>query len=113
MGDRRQVKFSPCNIWFYTHWDGRTLAESLQQGIQKATPRWDDEPYSIRIILGHLLSPYEDKETGAGIWHTFQDTDYRSRDFDVDIERQTVALGNDTWTFHAFSTLEKGVIDIL
>lgn len=104
MGDRRQIKFMPCNLWFYTHWGGSDLGLALKQAISAAQPRWSDSSYCLRIIIRELLQPY-DGETGAGLWHTYMDSEHI--DFIVDIDNMNVIFGMSgiKWSFEEFIQL--------
>lgn len=105
MGDRRQIVFG--NLYFYTHNDGYDLGIKLRDAIKVAKPRWDDASYCFRIILGELLHRYLDQETGAGLSFVYQDSDYKNKDFNVDIASNSITILNGPllWSFDEFSNL--------
>jgi hypothetical protein len=108
MGDNRQINFG--GLWFYTHWNGWQLGIKLRDAIKVAKPRWDDAPYCFRIILGELLKEYVGKETGAGLDFNYQESDYKNRDFQVDIKSNSLLItepdgGPFLWSFSQFIEL--------
>lgn len=74
MGDRGNVvfKYQDGNkIYFYTHWGGGALKETLRQALIRAkgqasnltdNGRWDDESYLARIIFCQML-----KDSGSSL----------------------------------------------
>lgn len=77
MGDRGNVAIIQENgdqIWLYSHWGGTQLPARVQLGLKASKPRWDDESYFTKIMLGRLV-PNDNwmEETGYGISGTVQD----------------------------------------
>jgi hypothetical protein len=69
MGDRAmaEIKTTDGSLYIYTHWGGHDLPESAKEAIVKAKPRWDDEPYAVRILVDQLTKEGRDEETGFGL----------------------------------------------
>lgn len=69
MGDRRmvEVKSSEGSLFVYSHWGGFELPKRAVAAIKSAQPRWNDEPYGVRIIVDQLIAPGRDQETGYGL----------------------------------------------
>ena len=71
MGDRRvcEIKTEAGDVFFYTHWHGKTLPDIAYDAMQVAQVRKDDEPYALRIILDYMISQTDsrDSEVGSGI----------------------------------------------
>ena len=91
MGDRRQIHFNfgeEGKIVFYSHWGGYFMTENFARALQKAKPRWGDDPYFVRIILSQFLKEDIDGETGYGIAPYDMDTEYE--DFHIDLKNKTV-----------------------
>ena len=72
MGDRGNIVIekdgdhfeSP--IFFYTHWTGSDIKETLQSALIKGESRWDDPQYLSRVIFCGLVGN-DDGITGYGI----------------------------------------------
>jgi len=69
MGDRAmaEIKIEDGSLFVYTHWDGAHLPELAKKAVLAAEPRWDDEPYAVRIIVDQLTKEGRDQETGYGL----------------------------------------------
>ena len=75
MNIRRQVdrgniilKFHDGNkIYFYTHWGGSQLKNTLKNALKRGKDRWGDEPYLARIIFSEMIKDEVLKNTGYGI----------------------------------------------
>ena len=69
MGDRRiaEIRMAKGSLCLYTHWGGHELPEMAAAAIEKARPRWDDEPYAARILVDQLTKSARDQETGFGL----------------------------------------------
>jgi len=71
MGDRRvcEIKTEAGDVFFYTHWYGKTLPDIAYDAMQLAQVRKDNEPYALRIILDYMISQTDsrDSEVGSGI----------------------------------------------
>ena len=71
MGDRAmaEIKTEHGSLYFYTHWTGNTLPATADDALELARPRWDDEPYALKIVVDYLIreAGARDSETGAGL----------------------------------------------
>ena len=69
MGDRAMAEIvtDGGSIYVYTHWGGRDLPTRAKQAIKFAEGRWDDRPYSTRIIVDQLTKASRDSLTGHGL----------------------------------------------
>ena len=113
MGDRGNIKligesFKPNGVWFYTHWSGSYLKETVAAALARRL-RWDDQPYLARIIFCHLLNGDTAGECGFGISASIQDNEGDRPIIVVDVDKQEVyeevpetggALRH--WTFENF-----------
>lgn len=91
MGDRANVQFieaSGGTIYFYTHWDGYKLPETLANALDRSEDRWNDDPYLARIIFSEMIKDYVLDTTGYGI-STYR-TDENYPDLIVDSGAATV-----------------------
>ena len=72
MGDRAmaEIKTSEGSLFVYTHWGGEGLPQCATEAVIAAKPRWDDEPYAVKIIVDQLIKEGRDQETGFGIMLT-------------------------------------------
>ena len=103
MGDRANVEMKEegqPSIFFYTHWAGTRLPETLQEALKKGADRWDDPPYLGRIIFCQLVKGASNELTGYGI--SPYCCDGEDRVLQVDSEKQTVTHKNKVWTFKEF-----------
>ena len=71
MGDRGNIVIRDQyteggEVYFYAHWNGSNLAETVQAALARKQ-RWNDGPYLARIIFCELVKGDEDGETGYGI----------------------------------------------
>ena len=67
MGDRGNVVFKyedKNKIYFYSHWGGSNLKETVRQALIRGKERWNDESYLARIVFCQMLigsgSPLEE-----------------------------------------------------
>ena len=75
MGDRGNVifKYQDGNkIYFYTHWGGSSLKETVRQALIRGKERWQDESYLARIVFCEMLDTEQGQDsledlTGLGI----------------------------------------------
>jgi len=72
MGDRAQVRFIDRfgnKVWFYTHWRGSDLEETVRRAIKRADDggRLDDDEYFARIVFNEMTRGEELETTGFGI----------------------------------------------
>lgn len=91
MGDRgnivvRQGKDSTDDIWFYTHWSGNEIGNTVKSALARKD-RWYDSSYLARIIFQELIGN-DTGTTGFGISTSLGDNE---RDIlVVDIPKQQV-----------------------
>jgi len=65
MGDRGNVVFKyedATKIYFYSHWGGSGLKETVRKALIRGKERWGDESYLARIVFCEML-----KEEGASL----------------------------------------------
>lgn len=58
MGDRGNVVFKyedKNKIYFYSHWGGSNLKETVRQALIRGKERWNDESYLARIVFCQML----------------------------------------------------------
>jgi hypothetical protein len=70
MGDRAQVKLlfeDNKELYFYTHWNGYVLPETVCNALIRGKGRWDDHEYLARIIFSEMIQDEILDETGYGI----------------------------------------------
>jgi hypothetical protein len=70
MGDRANIKMvyqDKSKVYFYTHWAGSELPETLKAALIRGKGRWTDEPYLARIIFSEMIQNEVMSETGYGI----------------------------------------------
>jgi hypothetical protein len=103
MGDRANTLFKQVDggkIYFYTHWDGRNLPNTLQKALRRGEDRWNDEQYLARIIFCEMIQDDVLSNTGYGI-STYEGDNQRSL-LIVDIKKQEVQCGEHSWPFKEF-----------
>ena len=70
MGDRGNIAIKyqeGQKIYFYSHWGGSELAQTLKRALEHGRSRWDDESYLARIIFSEMIKDEIDGTTGYGI----------------------------------------------
>lgn len=105
MGDRANVKFvdgmtKECMpIYFYTHWNGNELPETVRQGLIRAKndDRLDDEPYLGRIIFSEMIKNNLMETTGFGISTNI--CDGSNRVIEIEVKHQFIWIKNKKWSF--------------
>lgn len=55
-------------ITLYSHWGETSWRTDLAAALEAARPRWNDDSYSLRIIIDQLTKDSRDEETGHGIF---------------------------------------------
>lgn len=106
MGERQSIVIKENNteIYLYSHWDGGgPLEKYLQSALTRGVSRWDDSSYLTRIIFCEMIKHDPDKLEGLisyGISTCEQDSNYPN--IYVDMDKQTVKIGNKTKTFKDF-----------
>lgn len=92
MGYRGNIAIVQSNndqVWLYSHWGGSELPQQLKKAMHKAEPRWTDESYCAKIIIGNCVPAKNwNEETGYGISCRLQDNEYPINV--VDLNRQIV-----------------------
>lgn len=102
MGDRANIHVKSENyegVYFYTHWEGDRLPQTLQRALARKL-RWDDEQYLNRIIFCEMVGKDMAGETGYGITSYLCDNNHEI--IEVDVDGQTITIGNEVWTFDEF-----------
>lgn len=98
MGDRANVKVVESGeapdrpIYFYTHWGGFELPETLRKALVRGRGRWGDAPYLNRIIFSEMIQNQVLGETGFGISVCLGDG--HERILEVDHDQETVTVIN-------------------
>jgi len=70
MGDRGNIELtykSGSQIYFYTHWTGSILNETLARALNRGKGRWNDESYLARIIFSEMIKDDVLDDVGYGI----------------------------------------------
>ena len=70
MGDRGNVVikyFDGNKIFFYSHWGGSGLKETVRQALKRGQGRWNDESYLARIVFSEMTKDEAMELTGYGI----------------------------------------------
>lgn len=83
MGDRGNIVVRQApdtnseDIWFYSHWGGTELPETLKTALAKRW-RWTDPTYLARIIFCEMISNSDDLkgECGYGISTSIGDNEH-------------------------------------
>jgi hypothetical protein len=94
MGDRANiiVKDGSKNpIFLYTHWAGSELPATLQEGLKRGRPRWDDDSYLTRILFCEMIQDDVLGETGYGISTSMPDNEHNYLIVDVPAQKVIVA----------------------
>lgn len=107
MGDRANIKTAD-GIFFYTHWAGTELPDTLADALDKGRDRWDDSLYLNRVIFCEMVG--EDKGiTGYGISTACGDGDNRI----LELTDDGVKGNSQSWTFEEFIALRPSWEQIL
>jgi hypothetical protein len=95
MGDRGNIVIRQAantnrdDVWFYGHWSGSTLKQTVQSALAKKW-RWGDESYLARIVFDELTKGNTGKETGFGISTHIQDNSHPNPIVIIDCPSQGV-----------------------
>lgn len=103
MGDRGNIKMiyeDGKEIYFYTHWDGSELPQTLKNALARSKDRWNDEPYLSRIIFSEMIQNDVMGTTGYGI--SPYETDNEHPIISVTPSKQTIEIGGKHWGFTEF-----------
>lgn len=66
MSTRAQVYIKDINVYFYQHYDGYNLFDTVKKVIARKL-RWNDAEYLARMIFSEMIKNDIDGETGYGI----------------------------------------------
>lgn len=93
MGDRGNIAVQfdgkkTKRVWFYTHWSGSELDQTIAAALERGKSRWTDGSYLARIIFCELVKGNEMDTTGFGISLNAGDNEHAFRV--VDLKSQTV-----------------------
>lgn len=107
MGDRANIEIvydDNNKIYFYTHWSGTELPQTLQSALVRGKNRWDDDAYLARIIFSEMIRNEVLDETGYGIAPYILDTNHIL--ISVDCPSSTVTIGDGRWGFEEFINVD-------
>jgi hypothetical protein len=81
MGDRGNivVRSSQSNrddVWFYGHWSGYRIQETVHAALTRGKGRWGDSSYLARIVFDEFTKDHHGEETGFGISASLGDNEY-------------------------------------
>lgn len=102
MGDRGNVEMvygEGQSIFFYTHWQGTELPQTVAKALEKGRTRWDDESYLARIIFQEIIGN-DDDVTGFGIAPYVMDNEHDV--VQVFTKLNVVKIGHLTWPFERY-----------
>lgn len=90
MGDRGNIEIrqKSGSVFFYTHWSGSSMKETLATALERGSDRWQDASYLARIIFCDLIDGQERGTTGFGIDIAPNDNEYPI--LVVDADKRTV-----------------------
>ena len=120
MGSRTTWKIDTGNpegdtsLHVYSHWGGWDKIETTRRAIAAARPRWDDVPYSTRIIVSQIIGSEWNEETGFGL-ALGPSNDYVFEEehiyCDINTESQWVSFGCGMWagSFEEFVDSDFGL----
>ena len=88
-------------IHLYSHSGGETKMNDLANAIDRASPRWEDETYALRIMVSQLIGHYWNQETGYGLWtqHQFEES---YEETEINIRDKMVYVKTAPFTFEEF-----------
>lgn len=100
MGDRAmaEIKTEDGSLYVYTHWGGEVLPAMAKDAILFAKPRWNDEPYAVKIIVDQLTKSGRDEETSFGLMLKPNAEDEYNNDKPsvvIDLPEQTLSIIRD------------------
>jgi len=114
MGDRGNICMKMEDggqVFFYSHWGGYALPETLKAALIRArgtkadggrfiNGRWDDEPYLARIIFNEMTKGDEMETSGFGI-STYLGDNEREIIY-VSVKEQTVTIADKVTKFEDY-----------
>lgn len=116
MGDRANIVIEkddevfPHPVFFYTHWSGSRIKDTLRSALLRGKDRWSDPQYLARIIFCELVKDDVEGLVGFGISTAIGDGGHlllcvnlkenkvRERNSSKDINASTLR----EWTFDEF-----------
>lgn len=82
-------------VVLYSHWGETTWRTDLAEALEAARPRWNDDSYSLRIIIDQLTKAGRDEETGYGIYLAIP-ADIAFMDYPVIVDVQAGTIEDET-----------------
>jgi hypothetical protein len=78
VGDRGNIRIEKDGnaLYFYSHWGGYYLPQTLANALDRGRDRWDDPSYLTRIIFSEMIKESVEDTTGYGISFTRDDWEY-------------------------------------
>jgi hypothetical protein len=108
MGDRASILIKEQDggqIYFYTHWRGLELWQTLQDALQRGRGRWKDDPYLSRIIFSEMIKDDVLEERGFGISTFLCDSEYPI--LEVHLSIREVVVNEKHFSFDEYLVLKK------
>lgn len=87
-------------IFFYTHWGGSYLKETLKDALERSRDRWNDESYLARIVFSEMIKDSVGDTTGYGIAPYAPDNEHEH--VIVNVAAKTITEGENHYTFDDF-----------
>lgn len=108
MGDRANIALKQNQpdqfIYLYTHSSGTELPITLHAALKRGRGRWNDAPYLGRIIFSEMIKSKLMELTGYGV--STDICDGGSRVLIVDSETETVKIGDRSYSFDEFISID-------
>lgn len=99
------------HVTLYSHWGETTWRSDLAMALAKATPRWTDQSYAIRIVVSQLIGEQWDKETGYGLFTSTYGEDLGDTTVVVDFTKQTITDTGNEHSFGAFIEYQHEMVE--
>ena len=108
MGNRANIVVveDDFRVCLYTHWGAPELPDVLRAALIRGQERWMQASYLTRIIFSEMIKDRVLSLTGFGISSELEDGE--DMVILVNVEDQTVHLGNRTFTFDDFVSSNIG-----
>lgn len=91
-------------MFFYSHWGGSRLPETVAEALDRGRGRWSDPSYLARIIFAEMIKGDVLGETGYGISSQPTDTGDGHRIVNVNVKDRVVRLeAGDLFTSEPFT----------
>ena len=81
-------------VFFYSHWGGSQIEETLADALDRGRGRWSDDSYLARIIFSEMIKDQILDDTGYGM--SIYVGDNENPILIVDLENQLVRTVNET-----------------